>query len=248
MLHVPPAYDGSRALPLVVNLHGAGSNAAQQIFYSGFNKKADAAGFVTITPDALGTPQAWNFIPLSSGADDVGFIRAAIDRTERDLCIDAARVYATGISSGAAMAVRLACSLQDRIAAIGIVAALWYPPDCPTAKAMPVLEFHGTDDPVVPFKGGKVATSTIPVPAVEDSAAAWAKADGCNPAPATARPAAHVRTLAYSECRNFAAVVLYIVEGGGHTWPGASVDVNALGATSHEISATDEIWSFFAAH
>jgi polyhydroxybutyrate depolymerase len=247
-LHVPSSYDGVHAVPLVINLHGAGSNAAQQAFYSGFNKKADAEGFITLTPDATGNPQAWNFIPLPGGAVDAGFIGDALDRAEHDLCGDEARGYATGISSGAAMSVRLACSLRDRIAAIGIVAALWYPPDCPATKAMPVLEFHGTDDPLVPFAGGTVANSGIPAPAVEDAAAAWAKADGCAAIPAQARPAAHVRTLAYSECRDNAAVILYIVEGGGHTWPGAPVDVTSLGQTNHELSATDEIWSFFTAH
>ncbi|MHB8375895.1 MAG: extracellular catalytic domain type 1 short-chain-length polyhydroxyalkanoate depolymerase [Dehalococcoidia bacterium] len=247
ILHVPPSYDGTRELPLVVNLHGAGSNALQQAFYSGFQKKADAEGFITVTPDATGKPQAWNFIPIPGGADDVGFIRDALDRTEAALCVDPARVYATGISSGAAMAVRLACSLQDRIDAIGVVAALWYPPDCPTAKPMPVLEFHGTLDPLVPFGGGTVANSGIPAPSVEGAAAAWAKADGCEAVPAKMQLTAHVRTLAYSECRGYVAVELFIVEGGGHTWPGAAVDVTALGETTHEINATDEIWQFFIA-
>ena len=32
---------------------------------------------------------------------------------------------------------------------------------------------------------------------------------------------ANVRTLAYSECQDNVAVELFIVEGGGHTWPGA---------------------------
>lgn len=178
ILHVPPSYDGTKELPLVINLHGAGSNALQQAFYSGFQQKADREGFITFTPDGTGTPRAWNFIPIPGGADDVGFIRDALDRTEAALCIDPARVYATGISSGAAMAVRLACSLQDRIDAIGVVAALWYPPDCPTAKPMPVLEFHGTKDPLVPFGGGTVANSGIPAPSVDGAAAAWAKADG----------------------------------------------------------------------
>ena len=247
ILHVPPSYDGTKKLPLVINLHGAGSNALQQAFYSGFQKKADAEGFITVTPDGTGTPRAWNFIPVPGGADDVGFIRDALDRTEAALCVDPARVYATGISSGAAMAVRLACSLQDRIDAIGVVAALWYPPDCPTAKPMPVLEFHGTKDPLVPFDGGTVANSGIPAPSVEGAAAAWAKADGCEPTPAKMQLTPHVRTLAYSECRGYVAVELFIVEGGGHTWPGAAADVTALGETTHEVNATDEIWQFFIA-
>ncbi|HZP57894.1 MAG TPA: PHB depolymerase family esterase [Dehalococcoidia bacterium] len=247
ILHVPPSYDGARRLPLVVDLHGAGSNAREQVFYSQFNRKADDEGFITVTPDALGDPQAWNFIPTASGADDVGFVRDVLDRVESQLCIDETRVYATGISSGGAMSVRLACSLQDRIAAIGPVAAIWYPPGCPTARAMPVIEFHGTQDPLVPYGGGP-GVSGLNVPKVEDAIASWAKADGCAEPPARQDFSAHVRTTAYSECRDAAAVELWTVDGGGHTWPGAPIDVTRFGATTHEVSATDEIWSFFAAH
>ena len=247
ILHVPKSYDGTRELPLVINLHGAGSNAIQQAFYSGFQTKSDREGFITVTPDAEGNPQAWNFIPLPSLADDVGFIRDILDRTEADLCVDPNRVYSTGISSGAAMSVRLACSLSDRIAAIGVVSAMWNPPNCP-ADHMPVLEFHGTADPVVPFKGGDVATSGIPAPAVETAMAGWAKQDGCGVQAATAQFSQHVKTETWSGCGDGALVKLFVIDGGGHTWPGASVEVPALGATTHEVSATDQIWQFFAAH
>lgn len=246
VLYVPPSYDGTTALPVVINLHGDGSNAVQQAFVSGFQFKAAAADFITITPDATGTPQTWNFLPITGGADDIGFIRAALDRTEADLCVDASRVYATGISSGASMAVRLACSLPDRIAAIGLVAGIWYPSDCPTTKPMPVIEFHGTNDPVAPFAGGVVLAGATPSPDIEDAAAAWANADGCDPDAASDRVAANVRTLAYSQCRDNVAVELFIVEGGGHTWPGsAAEDLPATGTTTHEVNATDEIWQFF---
>ena len=53
--------------------------------------------------------------------------------------------------------------------------------------------------------------------------------------------------MAYSECRDEVAVLLYIVEGGGHTWPGAA-DVARLGNVTQEIDATDLIWEFFEAH
>jgi len=49
-------------------------------------------------------------------------------------------------------------------------------------------------------------------------------------------------------CEEGAAVELYVVEGGGHTWPGAAIDVPVLGETTHEISATDLIWAFFENH
>ena len=43
-------------------------------------------------------------------------------------------------------------------------------------------------------------------------------------------------------------MTFYAIEGGGHTWPGSAVDVNALGATTREIDASDTIWTFFRAH
>ena len=100
ILHVPPSYDGTKQTPLVINLHGAGSNAAQQAPYSRWPQKGDAEGFIVVTPDALGTPRAWNFIPIGSQADDTGFIRDILDRMDAQFCIDDARVYSSGISSG----------------------------------------------------------------------------------------------------------------------------------------------------
>lgn len=244
ILHVPPGYDGTKPLPLVFNLHGAGSNASQQAFYSGFPKKADAEGFIVISPDGTGTPRQWNFLGLKSGADDAGFVRDLLNRAEAELCIDTGRVYATGISSGGAMSVSLACTLQDRITAVASVAALYYPPGCPTARAVSVLEFHGTADPVVPFKGGRVGG--LPSPDVEQAAVAWGKADGCAPAPDQRQATENVRVETFGGCRDGASVQLYVIEGGGHTWPGGAVDVNVLGATTREISATDIIWQFFA--
>src|SRR5439155_9191732 len=165
----PPSYDGTKRTPIVLSLHGAGSSAAAQAAYSRFPAKADSEGFILISPDAVGTPKAWNFIPLPSGGDDVGFVRDVLDRMDAQFCIDDARIYSTGISSGAAMSVRLACSLQDRIAAIGPVSALYYPPNCPTTKAMPVIEFHGTADKLVPFSGG-TTVGGLPSPDVQFAA------------------------------------------------------------------------------
>lgn len=244
ILHVPPGYDGAAALPLVLNLHGAGSNKEQQAFYSGFPQKADRERFILLTPDGAGTPRQWNFLGLASGADDLGFLRAILDRSEASLCIDTSRVYATGISSGGAMSISLGCSLPERITAVAPVAALYLPPGCATTRPIPLIEFHGTDDPIVPFHGGKVGG--IPSPDVEQAAAAWAKGDGCDANDRVSQVSEHVKLEAYGGCRGGVTVELYVVDGGGHTWPGARADVTLLGATTHEISGTDLIWQFFA--
>ena len=194
------------------------------------------------SPDGTGTPLHWSYLGLG-GADDVAFMRDLLDRLEGDLCIDTGRVFVAGISNGAAFAQIVACAMPERITAVAAVAALVYPRRCGTDAPIAVIGFHGTDDPCVPFGGGTSACGQkLPVPPVEDSARNWASHDGCDIAPAEQQFTAHVHTIAYSRCKDESAVVLFVIEGGGHTWPGA-IDVPRLGATTHEVNATDQIWS-----
>jgi polyhydroxybutyrate depolymerase len=246
ILHVPPQYDGRREMPLVLTLHGFGSNARQQIIYSQMGAKGDAEGFITVSPDGTGTPQHWNY-PGLGGADDVAFIGSLLDKLESDLCIDPKWVFVTGMSNGAAFSSFIACAMPDRITAIAPVAATAYPLTCGASRAIPVISFRGTEDPCVPYSGGtSQCGQMLPVKPAEDAARQWAEHDGCNLTPAAQPYSEHVRTIAYSECDGDAAVVLFVVEGGGHTWPG-SIDVPRLGPTTHEVNATDQIWEFFAA-
>jgi polyhydroxybutyrate depolymerase len=248
ILHVPPQYDGSTRLPLVLNFHGFGSNARNQVAYSRLPQKADEAGFIVVTPDGAGTPQQWNNAQAPGAADDVGFIRELLDHLEATLCIDPARMYAAGISNGAAFSSRLACNMPERIAGIALIAATIYPVVCDSAQATPVIAFHGTADACVPYEGGTTACGrgNLPVQPVETYAAGWARHNGCDPTPAQTQLTVHVRTTAYSDCAENTAVLLYTVEGGGHTWPGA-VDVPRLGPVTAEIDATDLLWEFFEA-
>lgn len=246
ILHVPALYDGTRETPLVINLHGFGSNARQQAIYSGFPDKADNEGFIVVTPNGTGSPQHWNY-PGLGGADDIAFMGDLLDRVEADLCIEVKRVFVSGISNGAAMASFIACAMPDRISAIAPVAASVFPRTCTGAAPVPIISFQGTDDPCVPFNGGtSKCGQALPVPATKDAILNWATHDGCNTTPAEQQFSPHVSTIAYSECTDDAAVVLFVIDGGGHTWPG-SIDVPRLGVTSHEVNATDEIWEFFVA-
>lgn len=246
ILRIPPGYDGSAPVPLVLNFHSFGSNAVQQAVYSGLSAKADDEGFVLVTPNGTGEPQRWNNALLPSGADDVGFVRALLDTLTAELCIDTTSVFAAGMSNGSAFVQRLACAMPERITAVAAVAAFVLPLRCETETPVGIIAFHGTEDACVPYGGGmtRCGAQSVPVPAAEVSAGNWARHNGCNPQPSVTGVAEHVRSIAYSECRNGASVVLYSVEGGGHTWPG-SIEVPRLGATTQEIRATDLIWEFF---
>jgi len=248
LLHVPPGYDGTKPLPLVLNLHGFGSSGQRQALYSRFPALADAEQFFVVSPDGAGQPQQWNIRRDPQLPDDVAFIRALLDTLEGELCVDRERVFAAGISNGAAFAQQLACAMPERFAAIAAVAALVYPLACPTDQPIAVIAFHGTADTCVPFDGGPVTCGTARgvVPSVEDSALNWARHDQCNLTASRVRVSENVRSIAYSECAAETAVVVFVIEGGGHTWPG-SIDVARLGPTTQEIDATEQIWQFFTA-
>ncbi len=262
ILHVPPAYGGgSQRLPLVVNLHGFALTDDIYFDYTGLHAKADEAGFVLLTPEGASTETVeqhhWTTSgPTATEPDDTAFLRALLDHAESSLCIDSDRVYFAGYSNGARMSVELACDLADRIAAIALVAGV-APPACRSAPPMPLIAFHGTEDPLIPIDGGVTGGHVV-----EEIIPAWAEHNGCvattDQQPLTGTTG--VRLLRNSGCRNNATVDLYIVfdadpdtpgdQGGGHTWPDATFgeptdDGNRL---TREINANDLIWEFFAAH
>lgn len=246
ILHLPPSYDGSAPTPLVLNLHGYGSSGIQQATYSRFPALADSEGFIVVSPDGAGEPQQWNVARLGTLPDDIAFVSALLDTLEAELCIDRGRVFAAGMSNGAAFAQQLACAMPERLTAVAAVAALVYPAACAADSPIAVIAFHGTEDACVPFGGGPVTCGrgSATVPPIEASALNWARHSGCDLVGSRVRLTEHVRSVAYSECDDETAVVLFVVEGGGHTWPG-SIAVGRLGATTLEIDATAEIWQFF---
>jgi polyhydroxybutyrate depolymerase len=250
-LHVPAGYDSSTPTPLVLNFHGFGSNALEQERYAEYPQAADKYGFIVATPDGTNTPRRWYIYGEREPGyvDDFAFTDALIDRLSATLCVDAARIYATGISNGGGMTSILGCRANDRIAAIAPVAGSPYPDlQCRSKGPMPVIAFHGTEDQLVPFEGGPGGRLGLPSGAVRDNMRDWASHNGCNMTLQSRRVAADVMLETYTGCKAGAEVQLYVVEGGGHTWPGGRIDVPGLGETTHSISATELSWAFFAAH
>lgn len=244
LLHVPPTYDRTTKMPLVLNLHGFGSNASDQALYSRFSALADTEGFIVVTPNGTGTPPRWNFVPVGS-VDDVAFIDALLDDLAATLCIDETRIYAAGMSNGAAMTTFLACGLPDRIAVIAAVAATAGPRACPDSVAVPIISFRGTEDACVPYDGGTSSCGLmLPVAAAEEAIRLWSEHNGCDVTPRVEQVSPNVRRTAYESCAGDAAAVLYTIEGGGHTWPG-SIFVPRLGPVTDEIDATALAWEFF---
>ncbi|MFN8393692.1 MAG: PHB depolymerase family esterase [Bacteroidia bacterium] len=248
-LHLPTNYTGATPVPLVFNLHGYTSNAQQQELYSEMNAVADTAGFILCYPD--GVNNAWNSgftLPYYSGVDDVGFISTLIDVISGQYNIDPARVYSCGMSNGGYMSYRLACDLENRIAAIASVTGsmtLIQQLNCSCNRPMPVLQIHGTADATVPYIGGSGSMG------IDDVIGYWKSHNQCA-APATLDTLANisltdfstVTTQWYPSCDSGVEVGLFKVEGGSHTWPGATYLIPGL-VTNQDFEASIEIWKFF---
>ncbi|MBI3769057.1 MAG: hypothetical protein HY271_11280 [Deltaproteobacteria bacterium] len=264
LVHVPPTYDGHTPLPVVLVLHGGLSNAETTVRFTALSDKADQAGFLAVYPSGTGRlPRAltWNGGSCCGYAerehvDDVAFVRALLDDLITHFTIDPKRVYATGISNGGIMGYRLAAELSDRIAAIASVSGPIGTEAIHPSRPVSIMHFHGTADEFAPFAGGsgRKSLSSIHFHSVAESIAAWVKADGCAEKPAvTALPAApgddtRVRSETYAPCRDGAEVILYVVEGGGHTWPGREPRLGFLGTSTRSVSANNRMWEFFQRH
>ena len=100
LLHVPPTYQADTPTPLVINFHGYGSNSTQEEALSDMSRKADRAGFLVIYPDGLN--HTWYDGPGANGKTDQQFVRDLIQHLQDQYTIDPRRIYATGMSNGAA--------------------------------------------------------------------------------------------------------------------------------------------------
>ena len=184
---------------------------------------------------------------------DVRFIADLIDTLQATYNIDPRRIYANGLSLGGVMAFALSCRLSHRIAAIGAVAAAQTLPWnwCGDSSPVPMIAFHGTADPMVPYQGGPSSDPFNPItfPDVRNWAANWARRNRCGPDPVESVVVADVTRLEYTGCADDAAVVLYTLRGGGHSWPGGKpMPEWMVGRTSRGIDASSRMWAFFREH
>ena len=269
LVHVPPAAEQGAPLPLVIALHGGGGKAETMDDLSKITPIADREGFLVAFPQ--GVSKSWNDGRKGTGStaekenvDDVGFIRAVVEDVAAKLALDRRRVYATGISNGAMMSSRLACEAADVVAAVAPVAgtvAEAFETWCRPGRPVAVIAFLSTKDPLVPFGGGQIE-AFLPflkrgrVVSADAFAAFWAANNGCQgERQITELPdrvqsdKSRVVLHEFGGCEGGATVALYVVEGGGHTWPGGQQYMTRwlVGRTNRDVSASELIWRFFAA-
>jgi polyhydroxybutyrate depolymerase len=199
LVHVPSKYDGTAAVPLVLDFHGFTSNATQQRGISGMVAISDREGFLLVHPD--GVNNAWNAGMCCPGAapDDLEFVRAVVAAVSSQANVDASRVYATGLSNGGAMSQRLACDAADLFAASAPMAfPVPFKPlsQCHPVRPMPVLTFMGLVDVLVAYDG-------LVFPSAAATQDFWHDVNGCDgatPDAVVVRGASRCET--FTSCRD----------------------------------------------
>ncbi len=222
-LHVPLSYTGKFPVPLVIDMHGWTSSAAAQALISGFRQKSDEVGFLVAWPQGLNN--SWNAMDccppsLSSGVDDVGFIRALVGEIANLGNVDPSRVYVTGLSNGGSMSHRLACDAADVFAAAAPVS---YPLDatptrCDPVRPMTVVHFHGLNDMQVPYDGGgpfndRFGGDVLGFMPAQQSLTTWAQINACTGTRQTLSLGGQNRCETFATCAAGVQAALCSLEG-----------------------------------
>ncbi|MFF4193558.1 alpha/beta hydrolase family esterase [Nonomuraea sp. NPDC001831] len=247
LLAVP---DGPGPHPVLLNLHGLGSDAAEQAVYSRLSQIGPSRGYIVITPQSAPGRLAWT-LPHTAGPDDTAYLAALLDEVERHQCAHPGREFAAGLSYGAGLAVSLVCALDGRLSGVAAVAGIPIAQPCAHPVPTTIVAFHGTADRLVPYDGGhpepggelRHLAALIVLPPVEQTMDAWAAAQRCS-SPVTGRPLRRVRLRLWASCPRGATLRLYTVDGGGHTWPGP-IEVPRLGDTARDLDASRLILDAF---
>jgi poly(3-hydroxybutyrate) depolymerase len=161
-LFVPSTYAKEKKTPLVIALHGLGSNPKQIMLYPGLTDQAEKYGFIVAAPMGYSS-RGWYGQPipkkLANKADpenmpalsekDVMNVLAIV---RKDFTIDDQRIYLMGHSMGGGGTWHLAIKHPDIWAGLGPIAPAIFQPatDVAKIKHIPVILVQGDEDKLVP--------------------------------------------------------------------------------------------------
>ncbi len=245
-VHVPVSYTMNHPQAVVLAFHGFGGNAQDMDSGSGFSPLADQQDFIAAYPQGLpqgaGGKPFWASVgPIDFGVDDALFVSDVLNDLQSKLCIDAHRMYVTGFSNGGGMSGFLACRLAGRVAAFAPLSGNFYdlPGGCHPGRPVPILDFHGSADPLLPYNGIPTSQNAAwPLPSISQWLQTWATRNGCTTGPTIFLRQPNATGEQWIGCSQNATIVHYRIEHGGHAWPPAIAGQ----------SAASIIWHFFQAH
>lgn len=243
-LYIPAGFNAQTESPdMIIIMHGLGGTNSDMVG-AGFNFIADTARVITVYPQALNNSwgmSAWNNgTMLGSTADDLGLMNALIDKGLSDYHVNPARVYATGFSMGSIMSHHMACTMNNRIAAIGAMSGTMPTSDissCVPAYKTPVIHLHGTADGTVPYDGSALPSLSL----VPQTIAFWRGVHGCDATadstrlPDTGTDTITIDRFVYDNCNPVGSLELWRFNGADHVY---------LYKPVNDITEIIEVWLF----
>jgi len=253
LIHFPPNYSPDENLPMILALHGSGSNSLAFLRLTQLGILGDSERFVVAFPQAAtalfnGRNEInWN-TDLGLGINDIGFLESVMDNAISEFGIDAEGIYTTGFSNGAFMASILTCERGDRISGLAPIAGHIgiNRPTCLGENNVPSIFFHGDADTVVPIGGraGQYNATASTVNIFADELGCGSTQTQENLPDIDMMDGSTVVRLIQDDCPDDTALEFYIIEGGRHRWPGANPSVSSA-PTNQDISASVILWDFF---
>ena len=244
-VYIPENYNHSIPTPILFAFHGFGGSNNFIMNSAEFNEIADQENFIVVYPQGsliLNLLAHWNvggFTQISN-TDDVAFVDYLISSLSEMYNINLDRVYATGMSNGGFMSFLLACQLSNKIAAIASVTGSMTTQtlnECDPQREVPILQIHGTNDPIVPYNG--IQEWNTPIDNVLDY---WVLNNQCSPNPEVNDledinndNGFTVQEIIYNNGLNGSMVKHFKVNGGTHVW-----------FQDEDINSSSLIWEFFS--
>jgi len=273
LVHLPPTYSRSTPLPLILVFHGLHMQAETMIAATGFNGMSNRDNFIVVYCQASPSGE-WQDGMKNMTVNDVAYVDDVLEALGKKVSYDRHRVYATGVSNGGFFVQLLAASRPEKIAAVCVVASTVMEQAVTrfkTSTPMPIMFFLGTDDPLLDWgdgrsRGGALAKklgAEIGITpemsnivryggwwSVSDMISFWVEHNGATNTPTTTyepdrdpNDGQKVKKQTYGSRGR--EVIAYIIEGGGHTWPGTLYLPGMKGRPCQDVDASVEMWKFF---
>lgn len=255
----PPNLSPSKAVPVLVMLHGCGQDALEFSASTRMNQLAKLFGFMVLYPRQDRTANAmgcWNWFERRNGLAklEAASIVAALDHVSRLHAMDGARVAIAGLSAGASMAALTALHFPHRFVAVVMHSGV--EPTAANSSATAVAAMHGRFR--VPLHLAEKDAAVLPallviqgnadpvVASTNGLRAALRWAAYCHAQPEAARAVRHGKRYAFTTMDWFVGERLQVtykeISGLGHAWSG--------GAASQAYSdpkgpdASRMVWAF----
>jgi polyhydroxybutyrate depolymerase len=257
--YLPQMLDPNKPAPFVYVFHGFTMTGQAMFDITQYSAIADSDGVAMVFPDGQsGTP--WSVSDNgaaicglgaavnNTNAVDFAFMDAMMADVQKDQCVDAKHVFATGFSMGGYMSHHIGCDRTD-VRAVGphsggTIADL---SGCKTGH-VPIIIFHGLGDAVIApgcDDPNSSAQSGFP-----PSATMWAKKNGCQNTYKTMAQngsgGGNGQCYLYDGCPADGQVELCTFASMGHCWAGGSQSGQSSAfACPTYANATQIEWAFW---